>query len=64
MRDQICKVTSIVVRNVPEHASGYIVARVNPEDGGLWYWGCWTKKEDAEESARNVGGVVVRKVSE
>lgn len=59
MRDQECKVT---VHNVPEHAEKYIVARVS--EGSLWYWGSWEKKEDAEESARNVEGVVVRKVSE
>lgn len=59
MRDHECKVT---VRNVPEHASGYIVARVS--DCALWYWGCWEKKEDAEESARNVEGVVVMKDGE
>lgn len=58
MRDQEYKVT---VRNVPEHAEKYIVARVNE---GLWYWGSWDNKDDAEECARNVDGVVVRKVSE
>lgn len=57
MRDQICKV---MVHNVPEHAEGYIVARVS--DGSLWYWGCWEKKEDAEECASTVDGIVVRKV--
>lgn len=57
MIDQICKVT---VRNVPEHAEGYIVARVS--DGSLWYWGCWDDEDEAEECASNVDGVVVRKV--
>ena len=59
MRDQMCKVT---VHNVPEHAEGYIVARVS--NGSLWYWGSWKDEADAEECARNVGGIVVRKVSE
>ena len=56
MRDRECRVT---VRNVPEHAEGYIVARVS--DGSLWYWGCFDNKDDAEESARNVEGIVVIK---
>lgn len=59
MKDRICQVT---VNNVPEHASGYIVARVNEEDRSLWYWGCWDSKEEAEECARNVEGVVVKSV--
>lgn len=54
MRDQECKVT---VHNVPEYASGYIVARVN--EGSLWYWGSWDNEDDAEECARDVDGVVV-----
>lgn len=56
MRDHECKV---IVRNVPEHAEKYIVARVN--EGSLWYWGSWDNKDDAEESARNVEGIVVIK---
>lgn len=54
MRDQECKV---IVHNVPEHAEGYIVARVS--NGSLWYWGSWDNEDDAEEFARNVDGVVV-----
>ncbi len=61
MRDQECKVT---VHNVPEHAEGYIVARVYTKDGSLWYWGCFDNKDNAEECAGNVGGIVARKVSE
>lgn len=56
MRDRECRVT---VRNAPEHAEKYIVARVS--DGSLWYWGSWDNKDDAEESARNVEGIVVIK---
>ena len=56
MKDRICKAT---VRNVPEHAEKYIVARVN--EGSLWYWGSWDNKDDADESARNVEGIVVIK---
>lgn len=59
MRDRECRV---MVRNAPEHAEKYIVARVS--NGSMWFWGSWKDEEDAEESARNVEGVVVRKVSE
>lgn len=55
MKDQTCKVT---VHNVPEHAEGYIVARLS--NNALWYWGCFENEDDAVECARNVEGVVVR----
>lgn len=56
MRDRECRV---MVSNVPEHAEKYIVARVS--GGFLWYWGSWGDKDDAEESAKNVEGIVVIK---
>ncbi len=59
MRDQICKV---IVRNVPEYANGYIVARVS--DNALWYWGCWNDEKEAVECASNVDGIVVRRDGE
>ena len=61
MRDQICKV---IVHNVPEHAEEYIVARWSEDTHSLWYWGSWKDEADAEECARNVEGIVVRKVSD
>lgn len=60
MGDQLCQV---IVNNVPNHAEGYIVARINEETRSLWYWGCWDNKADADECAANVNGIVLRRVN-
>jgi len=55
MNDRTCQ---IVIHNVPNHARGYIVARLS--NNALWYWGCWDDEKEAEECASTIGGIVVK----
>lgn len=47
------------VMNVKEYAKSkrYIVAR--EVDGTLWFWGACDDMEQAEQTAKEIGGVVV-----
>jgi hypothetical protein len=55
MNDRTCQ---ILIHNVPNHARGYIVARLS--NNALWYWGCWDDEKEAEECASTIGGIVVK----
>lgn len=59
MGEQLCQV---IVNNVPNDTEKYIVARYSEETNVLWYWGSWDNKDDAAECAKNVNGIVVRRV--
>jgi hypothetical protein len=50
------------VNNVPNETEKYVVARWSDEMRSLWYWGSWDNLEDAEEAAKNTGGIVVRRI--
>ena len=51
----------VEVNNVPKDCYEWIVARRNPEDCGLWFWGSWGNKAQAEEIAKFLKGIVVRR---
>lgn len=48
------------VKNIPETTRRYIVARVVSSE--LWYWGTWDSKEQAEEVARTIDGIVLERM--
>ena len=52
----------VKVNNVPNVTEKYVVARWSDEMRSLWYWGSWDNLEDAEEAAKNTGGIVVRRI--
>lgn len=54
---------SVAVNNVPADALEYIVARWSAETASLWYWGSWDNKPQAEEIAKFLDGVVVRRIN-
>ena len=49
------------VKNVPESARYWVVARVDERDMQLWYWGSWEfgDYEKAKRAADDLGGVVL-----
>jgi len=61
MGEQLCQV---MVNNVPENVKEYIVARWSKETSSLWFWGSWSSEPQANEIAKMIDGVVVRRVSE
>ena len=46
----------VKVNNAPNYTERYVVARIF--EGELWYWGSWANKDEADEAALNVDGVV------
>lgn len=57
--DVVCQV---VVNNVPEDTLEYVVARWSKDTSGLWYWGSWDNEAQANEIAKMIDGIVVRRV--
>jgi hypothetical protein len=51
----------VEVNNVPDDCKEWIVARWSPESRGLWFWGSWDNKAQAEEIAKFLKGIVVRR---
>lgn len=49
------------VRNTPEMAAQYIVARFDDHTNALWYWGSFGTREKADEIAAEIGGMVLRR---
>lgn len=56
--DELCQV---VVNNCPKDCLKYIVARWS-NDSGLWFWGSWDNEKQANEVAKTIGGIVVRRI--
>ena len=54
----------VEVNNVPKDCYEWIVARWSPESRGLWFWGSWDNKAQAEEIAKFIDGIVVRRVED
>lgn len=52
----------VVVNNMPDDTPEYVVARWSKETSGLWYWGSWDNEAQANEIAKMIDGVVVRRV--
>ena len=53
-----------IINNMPEYAYEYeyIVAREDETDGGLWFWGAYEDEKTARKAAREIDGVVIKKV--
>ena len=51
----------VVVNNCPKDCLEYIVARWS-NDSGLWFWGSWDNEKQANEVAKTIGGIVVRRI--
>lgn len=49
----------VEIKNLPTYYSKYVVARL--VDCELWYWQSWEDKTDAENSAKEVNGVVIER---
>lgn len=54
----------VEVNNVPKDCYEWIVARWNPEDCELWFWGSWDNKPQAREIAKMIDGIIVRRVED
>lgn len=46
----------------PEDTLEYVVARWSKDTSGLWYWGSWDNEAQANEIAKMIDGIVVRRV--
>lgn len=51
----------MVVNNCPKDCLEYVVARWS-NDSGLWFWGSWDNEKQANEVAKTIGGIVVRRI--
>ncbi len=53
------KMANIKVNNVPAYARNcpYWVCRTDNNE--LWFWGAWTQENEAQQVAREIGGLVV-----
>ena len=54
----------VKVKNVPETARKYIVARFDENTNALWFYSSWSDEMAAEEMATDAGGVVVERIEE
>ena len=54
----------VEVNNIPKDCYEWIVARRNPEDCGLWFWGSWDNKPQAREVAKMIDGIVIRRIED
>lgn len=54
----------VEVNNVPDDFKEWIVARWSPETRELWFWGSWDNKAQAEEIAKMIDGIVIRRVED
>ena len=52
----------VEVNNIPEETEDWVVARYSPQTRDLWYWGSYSKENQAKEIAKLIDGLVVRKV--
>ena len=59
MAEQLCQV---IVNNTPVETKDYIVARFDAHTRQLWYWGSWDNEPQANEIAKMVDGIVVRRM--
>ena len=50
----------VEVNNIPEETEDWVVARCVARE--LWYWGSYSKENQAKEIAKLIDGLVVRKV--
>lgn len=50
-------VCNIKMNNLPLQAERFIVARLS--NGGLWYWGSWSNKSEAEKAAMQFDNGIV-----
>lgn len=51
----------VTINNCPEKCKRYIVARFCEEDCGIWFWGSWEEKAEAERVAKEIRGYVFEK---
>ena len=52
----------VKVNNVPDETEEFIVARLSQETRALWYYGSWNNEPQAEEIAKFVDGIVLRRI--
>ena len=51
----------VEVNNVPDDCEKFIVARFDPKERELWFWGSWDNEAQAKEIAKMRDGLVVRR---
>ena len=52
----------VEINNLPEEVEDWVVARYSPQTRDLWYWGSYSKENQAKEIAKLIDGLVARKV--
>ncbi len=52
----------VEVMNTPEIVEKYVVARFDENTNQLWFWGSWDNEKQANEIAKTIGGIVVRRI--
>lgn len=57
--DVVCQA---VVNNCPEDTLECVVARIDETTMELWYWGSYDNYPQAQEIAKFLGGIVVRRM--
>lgn len=54
----------VEVNNIPDETEEFIVARFSQETRSLWFYGSWDNEPQAEEIAKFVDGIVVRRIND
>lgn len=47
------------VNNLPSYATRYKFVVARNVDGELWFWGAYDERENADEAAKSIKGIVL-----